>query len=56
MEITKKQYEKIEKYLPIQRGKQAIGKSRGGLTTKIHMVSASDKAALTFSLSSGRFT
>ena len=34
-------------------GKQAIGRSRGGLTTKIHMVTASDRSAVSFSLSSG---
>lgn len=28
------------------------GRSRGGLTTKIHMVTASDRAAVSFSLSS----
>ncbi len=36
-----------------KRGKQAIGRSRGGLTTKIHMVTASDRAAVSFSLSGG---
>ena len=36
-----------------KRGKQAIGRSRGGLTTKIHMVTASAKFAVSFSLSSG---
>ena len=36
-----------------KRGKQAIGRSRGGLTTKIHMVTASDRSAVSFSLSSG---
>lgn len=34
-------------------GKQGIGRSRGGLTTKIHMVTASDRAAVSFSLSAG---
>ncbi|MDD5698947.1 MAG: transposase [Victivallaceae bacterium] len=34
-------------------GKQSIGRSRGGLTTKIHMVTASDRSAVSFSLSSG---
>jgi transposase len=34
-------------------GKQSIGKSRGGLTTKIHMVTASDRSVVTFSLSPG---
>ena len=37
-----------------KRGKQAIGRSRGGLTTKIHTVAASAKAILNFSLSSGK--
>ena len=34
-------------------GKQAIGRSRGGLTTKIHMVTATDRSAVSFSLSGG---
>ncbi len=34
-------------------GKQAIGRSRGGLTTKIPMVTASDRSAVSLSLSSG---
>lgn len=34
-------------------GKQGIGRSRGGLTTKVHMVTASDRAAVSFSLSAG---
>lgn len=34
-------------------GKQGIGRSRGGLTTKLHMVTASDRAAVSFSLSAG---
>lgn len=34
-----------------KRGNQAIGRSRGGLTTKIHTIAASDKFALKFSLS-----
>ncbi|MDD4817787.1 MAG: transposase [Victivallaceae bacterium] len=34
-------------------GKQGIGRSHGGLTTKIHMVTASDRAAVSFSLSAG---
>ncbi len=34
-------------------GPQSIGRSRGGLTTKIHMVTASDRAAVSFSLSPG---
>lgn len=36
-----------------KRGKQAIGRSRGGLTTKIHTIVASDKFAVNFSLSGG---
>ena len=36
-----------------KRGKQAIGRSRGGLTTKINTITASDKFAVNFSLSSG---
>ena len=36
-----------------KRGKQAIGRSRRGLTTKIHMVTASDRSAVSFSLSGG---
>ena len=36
-----------------KRGKQAIGRSRGGLTTKIHTITASDRFAINFSLSSG---
>ena len=36
-----------------KNGKQKIGCSRGGLATKIHMVTASDRAAVSFSLSSG---
>ena len=34
-------------------GPQAIGKSRGGRSTKIHLVAANDRAALKFSLSPG---
>ena len=34
-------------------GKQSIGRSRGGLTTKIHLCSTSDRFALVFHLSSG---
>ena len=37
----------------LKKGKQAIGRSRGGLTTKIHMLAASERFALNFSLSSG---
>ena len=33
---------------------QAIGKSRGGWTTKIHMVAADARTAITFSLSPGQ--
>jgi transposase len=33
---------------------QAIGKSRGGWTTKIHLVAASDRCAITFRLSPGQ--
>jgi len=36
-----------------KNGKQSIGRSRGGLTTKIHMVTASDRSAVSFSLSPG---
>ena len=36
-----------------KRGKQAIGRSRGGLTTKIHMVTATDRSAVSFALSGG---
>ena len=36
-----------------KNGKQSIGRSRGGLTTKIHMVTASDCSAVSFSLSPG---
>lgn len=34
-------------------GKQAIGRSRGGLTTKIHLVTASDRSVVAFRLSPG---
>ena len=37
-----------------QNGPQAIGKSRGGWTTKIHMVAADARTAITFALSSGQ--
>ena len=37
-------------------GLQSIGKSRGGWSTKIHMVSASDRHAMIFRLSGGRPT
>jgi transposase len=35
-------------------GPQAIGRSRGGWTTKIHMVAADARTAITFSLSPGQ--
>ena len=37
-----------------KNGPQAIGKSRGGWTTKIHRVAASDRCAITFRLSPGQ--
>ena len=37
-----------------KNGRQAIGKSRGGWTTKIHMVAASDRIAVGFKLSAGQ--
>ncbi|MCX2784641.1 IS5 family transposase, partial [Microbulbifer thermotolerans] len=37
-----------------KNGSQSIGKSRGGWTTKIHMVAASHNSAVTFSLSPGQ--
>src|ERR1039458_3109012 len=37
-----------------KNGPQAIGKSRGGLTTKIHMVAADARTAITFALSPGQ--
>ena len=37
-----------------KNGPQAIGKSRGGWTTKIHLVAADARAALTFALSPGQ--
>jgi len=37
-----------------KNGPQAIGRSRGGLTTKIHMVAANERTALCFSLSAGQ--
>ena len=36
-----------------KNGPQAIGKSRGGWNTKIHMVAADARTAITFSLSPG---
>ena len=35
-------------------GPQSIGKSRGGLTTKIHLVAANDRLGLMFCLSPGQ--
>ena len=35
-------------------GRQSIGRSRGGLTSKIHMITASDRSAEGFSLSGGQ--
>jgi len=35
-------------------GKQAIGRSKGGLTTKIHLMSANDRTALDFIISEGQ--
>ncbi len=37
-----------------KNGPQSIGKSRGGWTTKIHMVAANARTAMTFSLSPGQ--
>src|ERR1035437_9043698 len=37
-----------------KNGPQAIGKSRGGWTTKIHMVAADARTAITFALSQGQ--
>jgi len=37
-----------------KRGKQSIGKTRGGWNTKIHMVAASDREAIAFTLSPGQ--
>ena len=37
-----------------KNGPQAIGKSRGGWSTKIHMVAADARTAITFSLSPGQ--
>ena len=38
-----------------KKGRQSIGRSRGGLTTKIHMVTASDRGSVAFTLSLGNF-
>jgi hypothetical protein len=37
----------------LKNGPQEIGKSRGGWTTKIHMVAADARTAITFALSPG---
>ena len=37
-----------------KRGPQAIGRSRGGLNTKIHMIAASARSAVIFALSPGQ--
>ena len=37
-----------------KNGPQSIGRSRGGWTTKIHMVAADDRTAIVFSLSPGQ--
>ena len=37
-----------------KNGPQAIGKSRGGWTTKLHLVAANERTALRFSLSPGQ--
>ena len=37
-----------------KNGAQAVGKSRGGRTTKIHMVAADARTAITFALSPGQ--
>ena len=39
---------------PEKGGSQSIGKSRGGWTTKIHMVAADDRTAVAFRLSPGQ--
>ncbi|MEK6212154.1 MAG: IS5 family transposase [Pseudomonadota bacterium] len=39
---------------PKKNGPQAIGKSRGGWTTKIHLVAANARTAITFALSPGQ--
>ena len=38
----------------LKNGPQAIGKSRGGWTTKVHMVAADARTAITFALSPGQ--
>lgn len=37
-----------------KRSSKSIGKSRGGRSTKIHLVAANDRTAIAFSLSPGR--
>jgi hypothetical protein len=37
-----------------KNGPQALGRSRGGLTTKIHLVAANERTALCFRLSAGQ--
>jgi len=37
----------------LKNGPQSIGKSRGGWTTKIHLVAADSRTAITFALSPG---
>ena len=39
---------------PKKNGPQSIGRSRGGWTTKLHMVAADARTAVTFSLSAGQ--
>src|SRR5690606_26742405 len=39
---------------PKHKGPQAIGKSRGGWNTKVHLVATDARAALAFSLSGGQ--
>jgi len=38
----------------LKKGPQAIGKSRGGWTSKIHLVAANARTAITFALSPGQ--
>lgn len=38
----------------LENGPQAIGKSRGGWNTKIHLIAADARTAVTFSLSPGQ--
>jgi transposase len=37
-----------------KNGKQAIGRSKGGLTTKVHLIAANEKTAVEFILSEGQ--